>query len=681
VAVDNRVPYWIYSNRQDDGTMRGPSDSPVPVANVPSYAPPAPAGGGRGGRGGGGRGGGGGVAWEQGIGGCESGFTIPDPNDPNIIWASCYGNEVTRFDARTRRARSVSPWIHTLDSEPTKTRYRCHWTPPLAIDPFDAKTVYYGCQVIFRTADGGQSWSVISPDLSTQDPSRIVSSGGVVGDNLGQFYGEVVYAIAPSPIQKGLIWAGTNDGKVWYTRDAGQKWIDVSKNVTGMPAWGTIAKIEPSHFDPGTAYLVADYHMMDNRDPFIFKTTDFGQTWKKISDGLPKGPLGYALSLAENPNRKGMLFAGTGHAFYYSLDDGAKWTPFKNGLPAAPVTWIVVQKAYHDVVLSTYGRGLYILRDITRLEQSDQLQTDAAASLLTPRSGFREARGGSAVFLYSLNAAPSQPVRFEILNSAGAVIRGFDVQSREGLNRATWDLRYDEPRQVALRTIPPDNPQIWEEARFKGQTTRPIVHWGIGGPQRSGPLAAPGTYTVRMTAGGQTVTKPFEVLKDPDIESSADDLAASTAMQVRVRDDMNAAVDMINRLEVIRKQVEDQARSTKGKPAAAQALADLDKRILDVELLLLSRTDLHSDDKWYVEAYKVYMNLIWFSGVIGTGAGDVAGGADYKPTTASHEILAMIEKDLAAARVAFDNLVQKEIPTFNQTSSAKGLQPIQPGTL
>ncbi len=620
-------------------------------------------------------------AWEQGIGGCESGFTIPDPNDPNIIWASCYGNEVTRFDARTRRARSVSPWIHTLDSEPTKTRYRCHWTPPLAIDPFDTKTVYYGCQVIFRTSDGGQSWSVISPDLSTQDPSRIVSSGGVVGDNLGQFYGEVVYAIAPSPIQKGLIWAGTNDGKVWYTRDAGQKWIDVSKNVTGMPVWGTIAQIEPSHFDPGTAYVVVDYHMMDNRDPFIFKTTDFGQTWKKISDGLPKGPLGYALSLAENPNRKGMLFAGTGNAFYYSLDDGAKWTPFKNGLPAAPVTWIVVQKAYHDVVLSTYGRGLYILRDITRLEQSDQLQTDAAASLLTPRSGFREARGGSAVFLYSLNAAPSQPVRFEILNSAGAVIRAFDVQSREGLNRATWDLRYDEPRHVALRTIPPDNPQIWEEARFKGQTTRPIVHWGIGGPQRSGPFAAPGTYTVRMTAGGQTVTKPFEVLKDPDIESSVDDLAASTAMQVRVRDDMNAAVDMINRLEVIRKQIEDQATTTKGKPAATQALADLDKKILDVELLLLSRTDLHSDDKWYVEAYKVYMNLIWFSGVIGTGAGDVAGGSDYKPTNASHEVLAMIEKDLAAARVAFDNLVQKEIPTFNQSSSAKGLQPIQPGTL
>ena len=162
------------------------------------------------------------------------------------------------------------------------------------------------------------------PDLSTQDPSKIVSSGGVVGDNLGQFYGEVVFAIAPSPIQKGLIWAGTNDGKIWYTNDAGKSWNDLSKNVSGMPPWGTITKIEPSHFDPAVAHVVVDYHIMDNRDLFIYKTADFGRTWTKISDGLPQGhPLSYAISLAENPNRKGMLFAGTGNGFFYSLDDGA----------------------------------------------------------------------------------------------------------------------------------------------------------------------------------------------------------------------------------------------------------------------------------------------------------------------------------------------------------------------
>ena len=161
--------------------------------------------------------------WEHNLGGCESGFTLPDLTDTNIVWASCYGNEVTRYDARTKLARSVSPWLHTLDSAPNQTKYRCHWTAPLAIDPFDHNTVYYGCQMVLRTTNGGMSWTEISPDLSTRDPSRIISSGGIVGDNLGQFYGEVVFAIAPSEIQKGLIWAGTNDGKVWYTRDAGQR--------------------------------------------------------------------------------------------------------------------------------------------------------------------------------------------------------------------------------------------------------------------------------------------------------------------------------------------------------------------------------------------------------------------------------------------------------------------------
>ena len=265
LALDEQVPYWIYSNRQDDGTMRGPSNSPVPVTNVPSYNP---ATGGTRGRTRGRRVWRGprrrrSVPWQQGIGGCESGFTIPVPGRPDIVWATCYGNEVTRFDNRTGRARSVSPWIHTLDSEPNKTKYRCHWSPPLAFDPFEPETVYYGCQVIFKTNDEGQTWSVISPDLSTQDPSRIVSSGGIVGDNLGQFYGEVVFAIAPSKIQKGLIWAGTNDGLIWNTLDGGRTWNNVTKNVTGLPVWGTIRRIEPSTFDAGTAYVAVDYHLMD----------------------------------------------------------------------------------------------------------------------------------------------------------------------------------------------------------------------------------------------------------------------------------------------------------------------------------------------------------------------------------------------------------------------------------
>jgi photosystem II stability/assembly factor-like uncharacterized protein len=708
VAIDNQVPYWVYSNRQDDGTMRGSSHAPEYPTNVPSMVPPAPrfrfGGEGEGGEapapaaspaaraaspspaaplaaagGGGGFGGffgspfGPSVPWQHGIGGCESGFTFSEPRDPEIVWSSCYGNEVTRYDARARRARSVSPWIHSLDSPPNAVKYRCHWTPPLAPDPFDS-SIYYGCQVIFKTSTGGQSWSVISPDLSTNDPTRIVSSGGVVGDNLGQFYGEVVFAIAPSEVQRGLIWAGTNDGQIWYTADGGGNWTNVTKNVAGLPAWGTIRKIQPSHFDASTAYVAVDYHMMDNRDPFIFKTTDLGKTWTRVSGDLPSGhPLSYVLSVAENPNRKGMLFAGTGHGFYYSLDDGSHWTHFKDGLPAAPASWIEVSRNFHDVVVSTYGRGIYVLRDITRLEQADQIPADAEAFLYVPRPGFRMSRTATADFLYSLKAAPpeKEKVKFEILDASGAVIRTIEAAgARAGLNRQNWDGRFDGPRQVALRTLAPDNPHIWDELRFKDQKTRPIVHWGIQGPQRQGPIAVPGKYSVRMTAGGRSSTRGFELVKDPSMKAPDADLVASTATQLRIRDDINATADMVNRIEVIRKQIEDQLKAP-AKPDVVKPLQALDRKLMDVELLLLSRTEMHSDDKWYVEPYKVYLNLVWLGGVVGTGAGDIAGGADFRPTDASLQILDGIEKDLEAAKAAFNNVMEKEVPALNAALAGK----------
>ena len=683
VAVDNRVPYWIYSNRQDNGTMRGASDSPVTVPNVPSYYDDdgvgigsrfdpnraGGAGGRGGGRGGGGFGGGrrggrgaGGTPWQGGIGGCESGFTIPDPTNADIIWATCYGNKVTRYDDNVGSARSIEPYMIILDSQPEVIDYRCHWTPPLAIDPFDPETVYYGCQVIFRTQNRGQSWDLFSPDLSTQDPSRIVSSGGIIGDNLGQFYGEVVFAIAPSKIRQGLIWAGTNDGKVWYTDDGGSNWNDVTANV-GMKEWGTVRKIEPSRFDAAAAYMVVDYHLMDDAMPYLFKTTDMGRTWTDITGNLPSGhPLDYVMSFAENPNREGMLFAGTGHGFFYSMDDGATWTPFMEGLPATPVSWITVEPRYHDVVISTYGRGLYIMHDITQLEQQDA--TRAAVHLYEPRPGFRQARSGSVEFVYSLDR--NATVEFEILDGSGRVIKTFEVPSRAGLSKTTWDLRYEDSIQVELRTVPPDNPEIWNESRFIGEETRPITHWGINGAKRAGPIAAPGTHAVRMTVNGSSQTQEFEILKDPAIPSSDDDLRTSTATQLRIRDAMNISATMINNVEVVRKQIEDLEVEYVGNDDLEAALAELDRRILEVELIMLSRTELHSDDKWFVEAYHTYQNLIWLNGEVGLGAGDVAGGAEYRPTDQSMATLARLEAEIEQAKAAIDRLAETVIPEFNR---------------
>ncbi len=658
VAVDDQVPYYVYGNMQDDGTMRGPSTS-----NGTTTPMDGPEG------------------WDHPMGGCESGFTLPDVTDPNIVWATCYGNEVTRWDARTKVARSVSPWIHTLDSAPNEVKYRCHWTPPLAIDPFDHNTVYYGCQVIFKTSDGGQNWSVISPDLSTKDPSRIVSSGGIVGDNLGQFYGEVVFAIAPSKIEKGLIWAGTNDGKIWYTKDGGGHWNDVTQNIADKAPWGTVTSIQPSFFDAGTAYVSMDYHLMDNRDPFIYKTTDFGKTWTQIGTGIPKSVLSYVRVIAEDPNQKGLLFAGTGNALYYSLDDGGHWTQLKEGLPPATVSWAVVQKRFHDLVVSTYGRGFYILDDISPLEQQAREKSEAAARLYAPRTAYRLPRGSRVFITYDLKTAPKDPPKIALLDKDGKVMQEFEGPKKAGLNRKPWDLDYAPPRLVALRTTPSENPHVWEELRFRGKDARPVTHWGMYAEQQKGPMVAPGKYTVRLTVEGHTYTQPLEVLIDPRTPASESDIASSVKMQLRIRDDISSVADMVNHLEWMRKQLNDIEKmlsSEKAKPELVKSVQTFDQKLQAVEYKLLSKALATSDDKYFVSAYKIYFNLLWLNAEVGPGAGDVAGGTDFGPTAAESEVLDMLEKDIAGARSEYNTLMQTDVPAFNKSLTEHGALPLSP---
>jgi len=655
VAVDDQIPYYVYGNMQDNSTMRGPS---VPM-------------------GGGGRGE---VGWDHGMGGCESGFTLPDPTDPNVVWASCYADEVTRWDARSHQARSVSPYLHTLDSAPTQVKYRCHWTPPLAIDPFDHNTVYYGCQVVFKTTNSGQSWTVASPDLSTQDPSRIVSSGGLIGDNLGQFYGEVVFAIAPSTVQKGLVWAGTNDGKVWYTTEGGGKWTDVTKNI-GMPVWGTITSIEPSHFHAGTAYVSVDYHLVDDRGSYIYKTTDFGKTWARINSDLPQGPLGYVRNVSEDPNCEGLLFAGTGNALYYSLDSGGKWTQLRDGLPPAPVTWTVVQKRFHDLVVSTYGRGFYILDDITPLEQMAKEKSAQAAQLFAPRNAYRLGKYDRAILNYQLKEAPKGPVRFEIIGSDGKVVRSMTSMGHPGINRVVWDMHYDGPHVVELRTIPPQDPHIWEEERFKGKNVRGITHWGMPVEQQ-GPLAAPGKYTVKMTVGDQTFQQPLEVLIDPHSEGTQQSIEATLKLQLRIKEDVTRVADMVNRIEWMRKQLEDQQVMYAANHDAEmlKAVKDTDQKMQYVEYTLVSKDLVASDDKYYISAYKVYFNLLWLNGEVGQGAGDVAGAGDYGPTDTSLALLTQIEQDMAHGEAGYKELMSTVVPAFNRLLASKGQIPLATAT-
>ena len=436
-----------------------------------------------------------------------------------------------------------------------------------------------------------------------------------------------------------------------------------------MPPWGIVRRIDASHFDPGTAYLVVDYHLVDNRDPFLFKTSDFGQSWSRIDDGLPNGhPLDYLLSVAENPHRRGMLFAGSGHGFFYSRDDGKTWTQFKDKLPAAPVNWIEVPKNAPEVALATYGRGLWILRDLWQLEQADTVDQSAELRLYKPRPATRVASGGAASFVFELRSGPSGPVTVEILAADGEVVSRRDVQARVGMNRATWDLLYPAPAQPVLRSIPPDNPHIWEAGRWQGRE-RPVTHWGLGA-QRWQPRAAPGTYTVRIAYNGRQYSQPFQVWRDVTLPSTDEDLAAGTALQRRIVTAMNEVVDKINRIEIMRMQVEDLRTRHASVRQLDAVLAAISQRMYDTELHFLSRTEMHSDDKWYVEKYKLYLNLVWLLAEVGGGGGDVAGGVGYRPTNAALGVFEDRLKDLEAGRVAFEKLMQ-DVAAFNKTHAGK----------
>ncbi|MEZ4416655.1 MAG: hypothetical protein R3E10_12985 [Gemmatimonadota bacterium] len=655
VTVDQRDPYWVYSDRQDDGSMRISSARPIVPDNVPSYAPvdrseadrdDGPP--------------------QEAMPSCESGYTYPEPGNHHFVWGTCYAAHVATYDDLSDTRRSVSPWMHTLDSSPVGLRYRCQWSPPLAIDWFD-NSVYFGCQVVFRTRDRGQSWQVISPDLSTGDPELIRFSGGVVGDNLGQFYGALISAIAPSRTERGVVWVGTNDGKVWISRDEGRNWTDLTRNV-GMPPLGLVRRIDASHFDPGTAYMAVDYHLVDVREPHLYKTTDFGQSWTRIDAGLPRAhPLDYTLAIAENPRRAGMLFAGTGHGFFYSRDDGQTWTQLQGRLPAAPVNWIEVPKNAPEIAVATYGRGIWILRDTWALEQGDLGDPEAELRLFQPLPATRRADGGQAAFVFEMERAPRSPITIDVLDAQGSLVTSKQVTAQAGLNQTGWDLTYPEPDQPVLRSIPPDNPHIWDAGRWEGRE-RPVLHWGLGAA-RWQPRAAPGRYTVRLTHEGRSYARSFEVVPDVTLPSTEDDLAASTRLQREIVGTLNEVTDKINRIEIMRAQVEDLRAAHGSEPAVDQALAALYQKLYESELHYLSRTEMHSDDKWYVEQYRLYMNLVWLLAEVGGAGGDVAGGVAYRPTEAAQQVFRTFLGELDAAREDFERLL-REVEDFNRAHAA-----------
>jgi photosystem II stability/assembly factor-like uncharacterized protein len=657
VTTDNRIPYYVYGNKQDGPSYRGPSRT-----------------------GGGGGGFGGSIprsAW-IGVAGGESGWSTPDPVDNNIIWSSASGSGsvggiVERFDLRTGQARNVEVWPDQVNgSTAADLKYRFVWTAPLTISPHDHNKIYIGSQFVHVTTDGGNSWQVISPDLTSNDKSRQGFSGGLTGDNIGVEYAPVVFAIAESPKEAGVIWAGTNDGIVQITRDGGKNWTNVTRNIPNLLAWGTISNIEASRYSAGTAYLTVDGHQVNNRDPFIYKTTDYGKTWKAITNGIPRTMLSYAHCVREDPVRQGLLYVGTEGGLFVSYDDGTNWQPLQTNLPHAPVYWITIQEQFNDLVIATYGRGFWILDDITPLQQLTADVQNAAAHLFTPRAAYRfrgmtvpysssdDPTAGQnppygASINYYLKTAPKAEPSIKIVDAEGKTVRTIRGTRSAGVNRVWWDLRAEQSKEIRLRTTPAYAPEV----RLNAEGWRPLPEGG-----RMSLLMAPGTYTVKLSVDGQEFSQPLTVLKDPNTGSNDADIQKQIAMLSDLRKDLESAADMVNQIESIRAQLEKLKPLLRGDDFKFAA-DELDRKLIDIEENLIQRKFTGQGQDTVRFPPKLISKLNYLASGVGSG--------EFPPNMQQQEVHAMFKAQLVSLRKRLDDVLGKDLDSFNRMLRDKNI--------
>jgi photosystem II stability/assembly factor-like uncharacterized protein len=656
VTVDNEIPYNVLGNKQDEPSYRGPSNSLVG------------AGGGRGG----------GISrgmWHS-VGGGESGWATPDPTNSKLVWSTASGSGmvggiVVRFDESNRQLRNVEVWPNQSNGPAEGVKYRFVWDAPLHISPHDHNTIYVGSQYVHRTTNGGQSWEVISPDLTLNDRSKMGSSGGLTPDNIGVEYAGVVYGIAESPIQKGMIWVGTNDGLVQVTRDAGKTWTNVTKNIPGLPEWGSVRSLVPSRYDANTVYITVDFHQMNNRDPFVYRTRDGGRTWTKIVNGIPVSMLSYAKVISEDPKRRNMLYLGTENAIYVTYDEGDHWLPLNNNLPAAPVSGIQVQEHFDDLVISTYGRGFWIMDDIGALRELTPQVAAQGAHLFTlhpayrfraitaPSTAYNDPTTGTnppygvAITYYLKSPAGATP-RIEIMDARGTVLRTMNGTNGAGINRVYWDLRHSPSIETRLRTSPLYSPHIAPNRTAPGTGTVAI-------------LAPPGTYTVRLTVNGTSMTQPVVVRKDPHSTGTEAEILAQTRALMAIRNDMDAGANAVMRMEDARVALDSVGRIAND--AAIKSAADaLGKKMTDLEMNLVDLRLTGQGQDGVRFGARLLSRLNYLAGGIS--------GSDFAPTSQAVEVQGILNQDLKTHLQALDQLLSKDLEALNGMLRGKGMAPI-----
>jgi len=556
VAADNNTPYMLCGGLQDNNAWCGPSSSVG------------------GGGGGGASGGLNGSEWFTVTGG-DGEYAVPAPSDSSILYVDSQNGNITRVDLKTGLTRSIRPYLSTVNEmKPANLKYRFNWTSPITVSPRDANTAYIGANVVFKTTDGGERWTALSPDLTRNDKAKQVTSGGPIEfDISGAETYNTILTVNLAPTDSSVIWVGTDDGLVQVTRDGGKTWSDVSGRFPGLPkeAEGRVYQIGISPFDAGTAYLAVDRHQHDDRRAYVYKTADYGKTWTDIGKGLPQDEPVHVVR--ENPNLRGFLVLGNDAALWYSRDGGGSWKPLKADFPTAPVYDVQFVKRSHDLVVATHGRGLFVLDNITALEE---LTPEVAAadlhvfSTLPAQIRVRPRRAGSAPTRFTTPSAPTGAAIDYYLKTAldtstsgsgeqrrgersrrGRVIvtvtdaRGDTVMvdssgpGKQGVNRYVWALRYAGPVRLSFERS--------AGAEEEENPFRSVV----------GPRAVPGSYSVAVTAGGRTETTAVRVEPDPVLGGDPGRFAAQLHAGLEWRNALSALNAMLNRIVSLETQIKN----------------------------------------------------------------------------------------------------------------------------
>ena len=519
VIADNRFPYFVYGCQQDSGTVAIASRTDHNFIDARD--------------------------WHS-VGGAESGYIAIDPKDEDIFYVGNTNGSITRFDRRSGQGQNITPWPVRgggPNSDISQLKYRFPWTAPLVYSSIEPDTLYYGSQYLLKTTDGGTTWQEISPDLTGADKSP--AAGPVTTENARARGFGVIYSIAPSPLERGMIWVGSDTGLIHLTRDGGKTWANVTPK--GLPDWSKVTHIEASHFDAATAYAAVDRHRMEDYRPYLYRTRDFGKTWTEVHSGIEEPA--FLNAIREDPARKGLLFAATELGVYFSFDDGDHWQSLQLNLPVSSMRDLAVHG--DDLIVATHGRGFWVLDDISPLRQIDAKVAAADAWLYKPAKAIRVTPEGfsgtpfpveepkaknppnGAIIDYYFKSAPAGEVTLEILDAKNQVVRRFSTEDRapEAPRR---------PQAIADAWIQPP-------ARLTANAGMNRFVWDLGYAP-PGPRALPGTYTVRLTAAGRTYTQPLEVVLDPRARVSAADLQKRFDLSLSASRELARAAEARRRL-------------------------------------------------------------------------------------------------------------------------------------